>query len=210
MPRLQVEPTIMPSAATSTSPSARIVSRYLSAATKKTAAVVLRDVPTGWSWGWVVGSPPRMHVQPMTAGSTHLGRIDLEDEDGGRVFRPVGRIPTDVLIELSASVEIHRAEIEQAWTRHMAGQQWIDVAVDALAGKLMVQVYGGATFERVHGFEVNWSRIMGSRRPTQDDVAIDADRGELVLGARERSPMRVPLRRVVFPSVGARVLDSGP
>jgi len=207
MLRLEVEPLkIMPA----TSSATRVVDRYLAAARKKTAAVVIQDAPDGWDWGWVLGSPPPMHVTPMEPGRRHLGRIDLEDRDGQAVFRPVGRIQTDVLIELHEAVEPHRAQIEQAWTRHMAGQRWIEVAIDALGGRLMVAVYGGTPNERVHGFEVNWCRIIGGRRPEQEDVQIDAERGELVLGARERRPVRMPLRRVVFPSATARVLDSGP
>ena len=202
----------MPSTATSTSPasSARILSRYLSAARTKTAAVVLTDVPKGWSWGWVVNSEPPMHVIPMLAGRTHIGRFDLEDEHGQPVFRPRGRIPTDVLINLHEAGQIHRPRIEQAWTRHMAGQRWILVGVDRLGGGLMVLIYPGTKNERVKGYEVNWCKIIGGRRPEQEDVQINAERGELILGARERRPVRMPLRRVVFPGAGIRVVDSGP
>jgi len=201
---------IMPSTATSTSPAARVLDRYLSATVRKTAAVVIKDCPKGWDWGLVVGAEPPMHIQPMNAGKRHLGRVDLEDVHGQPVFRPRGRIPTDVLIELHQAVEPRRREIEQAWTRHMAGQRWIEVAVEALAGKLLVAVYPGTRRTRLHGFEVDWRRIIGSRRPTQADLAINSNTGELVLGALERRPVRVQLRRVVFPSATARVLDSGP
>lgn len=185
----------------------RVAERYVASASK-TATVVLTNSPPGWDWGWVVGSEPGMHVVPMLAGRTHIGRVDLEDEHGQACFLPRGRIPTDVLIELNQAIESHRPRIEQAWTRHMATSGWIEVALDAVGASLMVMAYPGTSNERIHGFEVRWCRIIGGRRPEQEDVEIDANTGELVLGVRERRPVRVPLRRVVFPSVGARVVDS--
>lgn len=155
-----------------------------------------------------MGSEPPMHVIPMMAGSRKLGRVDLEDEHGRPCFEPRGRIPTDVAIELHQAVAAHRPRIEQAWTKHMAGQRWIKVTVDPLGGGLLVLAYPGTVYERSHGYEVDWCRVIGGCRPEQADAEIDSNTGELVLGARERRPVRVPLRRVVFPGPGTRVVDS--
>jgi len=194
----------MPATATSTS-SARILDRYLSAAREKSAALVLRDSPTGWHWGWFANAEPPMHIVPMKAGHHHLGRIDLEDRHGNRVFKPTGKIPADVLIELAQEVELHDIEVEDAWCREAAMRGWIQPGIDALGGRLMVGVYIGQENERIRGFDVAWSKIIGQRRPVQDDVDVDVERSELIVGPKEARPIRIPLRHVVFRTRGAVV-----
>jgi hypothetical protein len=134
------------------------------------SATVVRDFEGDRLWITegtltIEGSPSPMHVTPMDPVRRKIGRVDLEGEHGEAVFRPQGRIPTDVAIELQQAVAAHRPKIEQAWTRHMAGQRWVKVAVDPLGGGLMVLAYPGTAYERVKGYEVNWCRIIGGRRP---------------------------------------------
>ncbi|MBN2193984.1 MAG: hypothetical protein JW751_14310 [Polyangiaceae bacterium] len=187
----------------STTTSARILHRYLSATRRKTAAVVLRDCPRGWDWGWVIGSEPPMHVIPMMAGSRQLGRVDLEDREGRRIFRPEGRIPNNVLNVLATEVAMHSIEIEDAWCHHMVGQAWITPEVDPQNGGVDVTLYGGTANERTRAIKVNWPKIIGPRKPAQADVEIDGEAAEFIVGAREARPIRVPLSLIVF---GGRVL----
>ena len=52
--------------------------------------IVLRNVPSGCTWGWYSREDPRMHLQ--TLDETHQYKIWLESK-GRRVVEPVGKIP---------------------------------------------------------------------------------------------------------------------
>lgn len=194
-------PQIMP-----TSSAARVLHRFLSAASprRKTAAVVLTDSPPGWDWGWFGNVDPPLHIEPMKAGHRNLGRVYLEDGDGRRVFRPEGRIPAEVLSELAREVDLHDVEIEDAWAYHAVIRGWIEPVVEPDQREpLLLRIYAGTSSERTRQLRVNWNRIIGGRRPTPADVVIDAEAVELVVGARVRQPVRIPLRHVVFNTQGA-------
>jgi len=207
---------IMPASTTSTAGChARMLDRYASVgrirdrymtARGKTAAVVLRDCPRGWHWGWFANAEPPMHIVPMRAGHHNLGKVYLEDLEGRRIFRAEGKIPQPVLAELAHEVEMHDLTIEDSWCRFAAARGWIQAGVDGLGGRLMVMVFSGRENERIHGYDVAWSRIIGHRKPVEDDVDVDIEGAELILGPRETRPIRIPLRHVIFETTGA-VID---
>jgi len=187
-----------------TASAARVLDRYLIASRKRMASVVLTDSPPGWDWGWFGTAEPPLAIVPMNRQHRHLGRVILEDRHGARVFEPVGKIPQPVLDELAAEVDLHDFQIEDAWAYYVAIRDWIRPEVRPNEKtSLMVWVYAGTGYERMRLLKVSWPKIIGDRSPEDADVKIDAEAGELIVGAREARPIRLPFRHVIFQTSGA-------
>src|SRR5271156_613578 len=77
-------------------------------------SIVIRNVPKGYNWGWYSREDPRMHLQ--TVDWKHHYKIWLED-NGKRIFEPVGAIPSAVLKKLTEEVSAHRTFVEDNWAR---------------------------------------------------------------------------------------------
>lgn len=189
---------------TTTASAARVLDRYLIANRKRKASVVLTDSPKGWDWGWFGTADPPLAIVPMNRDHRHLGRVILEDRHGARVFDPLGEIPQSVLDELAAEVDLHDQEIEDAWAYYVAIRGWIRPEVRAEErNSLRISIYSGTKSARMRQLEVSWPKIIGDRAPEPDDVEIDVENAELLIGAQEHKPIRVPLRFVIFATEGA-------
>jgi len=189
-----------------TASAARVLARYLIASRKRKASVVLKDSPPGWDWGWFGTTEPPLTIVPMHREKRHLGRVILEDRHGARVFEPIGKIPQNILDELATEVDLHDITIEDAWSYYAAIRGWIRPEVEPdQRERLLLSIYSGTGYERMRLLKVHWSKIIGDRSPQADDVMLDVENTELVVGARERQPVRIPLRVVVFNTKGAVV-----
>jgi len=89
-------------------------------------SVVIRNVPKGHNWGWFSREDPRMHLQ--TVDQKHDYKIWLE-ENGRRIFEPVGKIPSTVLKKIAEEVAAHRKFVETNWVRFMIKQNWLQLHV---------------------------------------------------------------------------------
>lgn len=92
-------------------------------------AVILRDVPAGFNWGWFSREDPRMHLQ--TLDRTHFGlyKVWLEHR-GRRVVEPDGGVPAKVKKVLTAEIARKRRHIEGRWTNFMIDNGWIELHID--------------------------------------------------------------------------------
>jgi hypothetical protein len=168
-------------------------------ALSKTATIVMRDTPApGWVWGWFWDVEPRMIIEPMDIEHRRLGWIFLEDREGQRTFQAVGAIPARVLAKLRPVVEANRYRIEAAWVRTMIISGWVDARLVQCMDGIQIVAYRGLPNQRLNLVTVNWPRIIGSRAPEPEDVALDRDAGALLIGAREPIPVRVPLASILW------------
>jgi hypothetical protein len=174
---------------------ARVVARL--APNGDQAAVLTRDMPTGWLWGWGPDDFPRLSLRPLNAKHCNVVRIWLEDPEGKQCMIVEGKIPHSVVSDVEAIIAEERPRIEDAWVSHMIRKDWLSVTF-VPGGDLEVVCYEGTTMERqaIHG--IPWGGIVGDRLPESDDLEIDRDSSELVLRAIGQSRVRVPLRFLVF------------
>src|SRR5262245_12333499 len=91
-------------------------------------AVILRDVPGGYNWGWYSREDPRMHLQTVADVHRNLYKVWLEKK-GTRVFEPVGAIPAKVLKKLQSEVAKLRRHIEGRWASFMIMNRWLQLHV---------------------------------------------------------------------------------
>ena len=88
--------------------------------------VIVRNIPSGYNWGWYSREDPRMHLQTLDGPEGY--KVWLEEE-GKRVFQPVGKIPRKVLHPLQKKLIDQRQFIEGKWTRFMIDQGWLQLFV---------------------------------------------------------------------------------
>lgn len=99
-------------------------------------AVLLRDVPPGFCWGWYSREDPRMHLQTVDEEHRNLYKIWLEAK-GRRIAQPAGEIPTKVRKRIEAEIDRRRASIETKWVKLMIDQGWLRFE---LRGSLIVLI----------------------------------------------------------------------
>jgi hypothetical protein len=147
--------------------------------------IILRDVPAGIDWGfvlpseegaaawtWLAQGPPRMHLQ--VAGGIRHGRerVWLE-RDGRRVFEPEGSIPRRMLRTLRIAVLRCRDGIEADWVAHMIRKGWL--RTEPRGAALRITAYPGtpAEFRR----EVDLGRVFAHPIPELrvHDVRLDPE-----------------------------------
>ncbi len=87
--------------------------------------VILRDVPTGYHWGWYSREEPRMHLQVVDRQHQHLGYKVWLEEKGRRVFLPEPGIPAKVAKALREACQRQRARIEADWVAFMIVNGWL-------------------------------------------------------------------------------------
>jgi hypothetical protein len=181
---------------TTTSAAARVATRF--ARGTKSAAVLFRGVPAGWNWGWWSDGVPRLHLVPVDTSHRGAGRSWLENAHGKRTFEVEGSIPESVLDAVQVIIAEDRPRIEDAWVKYMGVMGWLTVGLQA-GGDLAVTCYRCTAHERqmLHG--IPWGGIIGDRDPEPDDLEIDWEAAQLVLGGLPRSGrVKVPVRLFVF------------
>lgn len=87
-------------------------------------AVILRDVPKGYNWGWLSREDARLHLQTVDSKNFDRYKVWLED-NGKRVVEPVNSIPARILKPLTADVQKFRRHIEGRWVNFMIAQKWL-------------------------------------------------------------------------------------
>ena len=96
------------------------------AARKPKPMIILRNVPSGYHWGWFTREDQRMHLQPVDRLHRASGCKVWLEQNGRRAFEPVGDIPAKVLKSLRAEVDKSRKKIEDEWTVLMLENRWLD------------------------------------------------------------------------------------
>jgi hypothetical protein len=102
-------------------------------------AVILRNTPPGYHWGWFSREDQRMHLQIVDKAHAHLDyKVWLENK-GRRVFEPEAGMPPKVLKSLEAAVQNERKRIEAEWASFMIRKGWLKVRLDG--GTIVIGAY---------------------------------------------------------------------
>ncbi len=93
-------------------------------------AAIVHNVPNGVDWGFYSNEEPRMHLQVVRPR-----RADLKawlEEEGKRVFKPVGEWPASYRRALSAYLadEGRRGALEREWIGRMMEKDWMRLAYE--------------------------------------------------------------------------------
>lgn len=112
-------------------------------------AVILRNVPRGYDWGWFSREDPRMHLQVVDREHLRLHYKVWLEEKGQRVFEAAARIPEKILKKIEEQVAENRDLIEDQWTRFMIDKKWLALALDgSLITLTAYPVFAGSRFQR--------------------------------------------------------------
>src|SRR5207249_1383063 len=91
---------------------------------RKDMAVILRDTPASYDWGWFSREEQRMHLQLVDKDHCHLHYKVWLESKGRRVFDPEPGIPGKVLKTLANKVAETRERIEAYWAAFMIKNGW--------------------------------------------------------------------------------------
>src|SRR5712664_2320771 len=75
-------------------------------------AVLIRDRPPTFDWGWFSREDPRMHIQTVDKDHRHLHHKVWLENKGRRIVQPEPGIPAKVLKVLQEEIAKQRGRIE--------------------------------------------------------------------------------------------------
>src|SRR5690348_930178 len=101
--------------------------RRIHARSEPDMAVIIRDKPPTYHWGWFSREDPRMHLQSVDKAHIHLHYKVWLEKDGRRVIEPEPGIPAKVLKTLKATIIAERERIEAEWASFMIRNGWLRV-----------------------------------------------------------------------------------
>lgn len=90
-------------------------------------AVILGNVPKGYSWGWYSREDPRMHLQTVDSKHMNEYKVWLENK-GKRVFEPVN-VPSKIFSKLEDALNQKRGNVEGRWVNLMIEKGWLELHV---------------------------------------------------------------------------------
>jgi hypothetical protein len=141
--------------------------------------IILRSVPTGFSWGWYPREDTRMHLQTVDKKNRNRYTVWLE-KGGKRLFEPVGNIPAKVLKALEAEVKEQRRHIEGRWVDLMIDNRWLSLHM--CGREVSVSAYPqfpGARFTRTFDIAEYFPARYDPSYPSKDKTPIKPE--DLVL-----------------------------
>lgn len=159
--------------------------------------IILRSVPTGYSWGWFAREDPRMHVQTVDAKHRSDYKVWLEAK-GKRTFEPVDSIPSKVIKPLEAKVKIERIRVEAQWVSLMVQNDWIAFTLDGSVITLIAYPsFPGSKFTRtvdlaeyLRGIYNPRSQMWPKIPITLGDVALNAEIAALEIWPQKHESQR--------------------
>ncbi len=151
-------------------------------------AVVLRDVPPGYNWGWYSREDPRMHLQTVNRKLRDQYKVWLE-RGGRRVFEVDGKVPAKVLKRLEAEVGGRRSYVEGWWVEFMMEQDWLDLKV--AGSKVVLTAYANTPNRFTRTFDLrDYFRLETVEQIKPEDVVLSGE-----MAAVEIWPKRPEERR---------------
>jgi len=167
---------------------------------KQDMAVIIRNVPPTYNWGWFSREDPRMHVQTVDREPRDLHYKVWLEKQGRRVFEPEPGIPAKVLKALEKVVVKERERVDAEWATFMINKGWLRAR---LAGGIITIIAYPDTpnhFERT----IAVSELIGNEsiaeKLTQSDIAFNAEFAFLELYPQLREGQRIhePLERILW------------
>lgn len=147
-------------------------------------AVLLRDTPPSFDWGWYCDDTSWMHLREISLERMHLGYMVWLEDRGRRIFKPGPRVPPQVWRCLKEEVARQREQIEEAWVRYMMDRGWLTVSMTGTTVTLDAYPNTPNTFQRqINLFDLFAADYVQSLKP--EDVAFSLEMACLAIGPRE-------------------------
>jgi mRNA-degrading endonuclease RelE of RelBE toxin-antitoxin system len=157
-------------------------------------AVVIRDTPPTFDWGWFSREDPRMHLQSVDKDHRHLHYKVWLEKKGKRVFDPEPEIPARVVKALKRQIEQQRGRIEAYWIIFMIQNNWLRVRL--VGDQVVVQAYPNTPnrFERTIPLAEVIPNHALARAVTQQDLRLNPEYGVLEFFPRREEGARLHVR----------------
>ena len=94
---------------------------------RRDMAIIIRDRPPTYDWGWFSREEPRMHLQTVDKDHRRLHFKIWLEKAGRRVFEPEPGIPAKILKVVQAEILQQRDRIEAYWASFMVKNDWLKV-----------------------------------------------------------------------------------
>lgn len=163
-------------------------------------AVIIRNVPPTYNWGWFSREDQRMHVQTVDRAHLQLNYKVWLERQGRRVIEPEPGIPPKIFKSLQAVILKERIRLEQEWAAFMIQNRWLTVRLAGTAITLYAYPNSPNHFERT----IDLSELILSeeyaRKVTPRDVALNQEFAFLELFPQKDEAKRVhePLYKILW------------
>jgi len=160
-------------------------------------AVILRNAPKGYNWGWFSREDPRMHLQAVDSKNRNAYKVWLERE-GRRTFEPAKDLPGKLRTKLEAEVKEKRANIEGRWTNLMIQNGWLTYTM--IGSRITLTAYSafpGSRFTRtldladyLQGIYNPASHIARKKPVTPEEVTLNDEMGAIEIWPQKEESLR--------------------
>ncbi len=163
-------------------------------------AVIIRDKPPTYDWGWFSREDQRMHLQAVDKDHRRLHYKVWLEERGRRVIQPEPGIPPKVWKVLQTEVVKQRGRIEAYWIAFMIKNGWLKVR---LKGDL-ITLFAYPNTPNRFGRTIHLSEIIPNKevavKVTPQDVVLNAEFAMLEIFPKMEEGARIhePLENVLW------------
>jgi hypothetical protein len=163
-------------------------------------AIIIRDKPSTYDWGWFSREDPRMHLQTVDKDHRHLHYKIWLEKAGRRVLEPEPGIPAKVLKVVQAEILQQRDRIEAYWASFMIKNDWLKVELAGTAITLYAYPNLPNHFERTIDLHELVANAAVASKLAPSDVALNEEFGclELFPQRDEGSRLHEPLEKILW------------
>ncbi len=167
---------------------------------KQDIAIIIRDKPPTYDWGWFSREDPRMHLQTVDKDHRRLHYKIWLEKTGRRTFEPEPGIPAKVLKVLQAEILQQRERIEAYWASFMIKNNWLKVALSGTTLTLYAYPNLPSHFERTIDLHDLIGNAEVASKITPAEVALNEEFGclELFPQRDEGSRLHEPLEKILW------------
>jgi hypothetical protein len=158
-------------------------------------AVIIRDKPPTYDWGWFSRKDLRMHLQTVDKDHRHLHYKVWLEEKGRKVILPEPVIPAKVLKTLQNEIAKQRGRIEAYWIIFMIKNGWLRVQLND--GVITLFAYPNTP----NHFERNLSSLTAlipnedvAKNVSPQDVVLNEEYGMLEIFPQQDEATRIHAR----------------
>jgi hypothetical protein len=163
-------------------------------------AVIIRNLPPTYNWGWFSREDQRMHVQIVDRVHLHLNYKIWLERQGRRVIEPEPGIPSKVFKALQAVIVKERVRIDQEWAAFMIQNGWLKARMTGTMITLYAYPNSPNHFERTIDVRELILSDEYALKVTPKDVALNQEFAFLELFPQKDEAKRVhePLHKILW------------
>jgi hypothetical protein len=163
-------------------------------------AVIIRDTPPTYDWGWFSREDPRMHLQTVDKDHRHLHYKVWLERRGRRVIEPEPGIPAKVLKALRPVIVRERERIDALWASFMIKNGWLKARLDGSMISLFAYPKTPNHFERAIALSELIANASVAETVSPADIALNEEFAFLEIFPHREEGKRVhePLDKVLW------------